>query len=170
MYLPPLATICRGKLLFILCQTCGEQQLTASCTHSDNERALTGTWTTPELELALHQKYRILQYIECWHFPESAQYKKAAAPGGQIEYGLFGSYITNFLREKTKASGPPQPNMTEPQLQAFCTEFEERFGVVLSPDSLQPNPVLRSTAKLMLNSIWSVENFTIALNKLKFIG
>lgn len=53
-----------GKLKFGLCRTCNEQQLTEFCTHTDEERTLTGTWATVELELALEEGYRIVQCIE----------------------------------------------------------------------------------------------------------
>ena len=51
-----------GKLIFPLCSSCVESQLTKSihnrtryCHHTDTERALKGTWCTPELEEALMQ-------------------------------------------------------------------------------------------------------------------
>jgi hypothetical protein len=151
MYIMPLASIISNKLMCVACRTCAEKQLKASCTHSDDERALLGTWTTIELELAVAQEYKILEYIEAWHFTESSQYKPAT-PTSPVDYGLFGSYIINFLLQKTMASGPPD-NMRPEEIQEFCLEFSETFGVQLDPTALQNNPVLRSTAKLMLNSI-----------------
>ncbi len=33
------------------------------CTHSDIERSFTGTWGTPEIELALKHGYQVLRYF-----------------------------------------------------------------------------------------------------------
>ncbi|XP_033111239.1 uncharacterized protein LOC117112281 [Anneissia japonica] len=41
-----------GKLMFPLCRTCVEMQCQNTCTHSVDERALTGTWVTTEVQKA----------------------------------------------------------------------------------------------------------------------
>lgn len=153
MYIVPLANSVNGKLQCVLCSACAEKQMTTSCKHSDNERALIGTWTTPELELAVSQGYKILESYESWHFTQSKQYKKSDDPNIPSEMGLFGGFITNFLHLKTMASGPPRPNMTPAELQTFCDEFTARFNVPLNPTLLEFNAVQRSTTKLILNSI-----------------
>ena len=67
-YHPVLPIRCQGKLIFPLCRTCTETQLKLSllsrfpdCPHSEEERTLTGTWCTPEIEEALKQGYRLLK-------------------------------------------------------------------------------------------------------------
>ena len=60
LYHPVLPYRTGGKLTFPLCSSCVESQLPKSihnrtryCHHTDTERALQGTWCTPELEEAL---------------------------------------------------------------------------------------------------------------------
>ncbi|KAG8138993.1 hypothetical protein E2320_001766, partial [Naja naja] len=38
------------------------------CHHNDEERALTGTWCTVELSVAVEKGYRIAEIYEVWHF------------------------------------------------------------------------------------------------------
>ena len=66
----PFRTTCgkSEKLLFPLCRTCAERQQQTRCEHTEEERALTGTWCTNELKMAVGQGYRILKIHEVWHF------------------------------------------------------------------------------------------------------
>jgi hypothetical protein len=59
LHIPIIPARCRGKLYFPLCQTCMEESNEEFCQHSDNGRILTGTWGTPELELAESYGYKI---------------------------------------------------------------------------------------------------------------
>ena len=58
------------------------------------QRALTGTWCTPELEKAVEQGYVVVKIHEVWHFPQSRQ-------------GLFAEYVNTWLKIKEEASGWP---------------------------------------------------------------
>ena len=49
------------RLLFTLCRTCGEEQSRVRCSHSDEERSLTGVWPVPEVRLALENYYNITE-------------------------------------------------------------------------------------------------------------
>ena len=44
-----------GKLMFPLCRTCSHHLSQESCTCSDAQRMLSGTWCTPEINLAVEQ-------------------------------------------------------------------------------------------------------------------
>lgn len=61
---PVLPARMGGKLKFVLCATCGEKGDMNKCTHTDAKRDLSGTWATPELELALDNGYKIVQVSE----------------------------------------------------------------------------------------------------------
>lgn len=50
-----------GKLTLPLCRTCVENQHQTLCTCSDDQRALTGTFCTPELIKAIEKGYRFLK-------------------------------------------------------------------------------------------------------------
>ena len=65
------------------------------CAHSDHERALTGTWCTPELQKAVALGYQIQYIYEVWHFPDTCQ-------------GLFQDYVNTWLKIKQEASGWPK--------------------------------------------------------------
>ena len=61
LYHPVLPVRLRDKLLFPLCWTCAITQQQEKCTHLPDERALTGTWCTNEIALALRKGYCILE-------------------------------------------------------------------------------------------------------------
>ena len=128
-----------GKLLFALCRTCAETQPNEFCTHTDDERQLTGTWCTPEIEKALELGYELRKIHEVWHYEQS-------------EIGLFAEYINTFLKFKTEASGPPKENMTDQELDEFIELFYQHEGVRLEKEKIALNPGLRALAKLCLNS------------------
>ncbi|XP_068757169.1 uncharacterized protein [Montipora capricornis] len=72
LFHPFLPYRCGGKLTFRLCRTCVEQDIdtllhekSLSCDHTEDERALTGTWCTPELEKAVEMGYVISQSMKC---------------------------------------------------------------------------------------------------------
>ncbi len=63
LYHPVLPFSCNGKLLFPLCRTCAERKNEEYCSHSKEERALTSTWVTVELEKALSKGYEVRIFI-----------------------------------------------------------------------------------------------------------
>ena len=72
------------------CQTC-YQQRNSDCTHSDSERAITGFWTTAELNKALEKGYIINQIYEVLHF-------------GNTSSDLWKEYIRQFMKIKLETS------------------------------------------------------------------
>jgi hypothetical protein len=56
--------------MFPLCKTCTDNLQQERCHHTDQERALEGTWVTLELIKALEMGYRLVKIHEIWHFPE----------------------------------------------------------------------------------------------------
>jgi hypothetical protein len=59
LYLPVLPSKINGRLEFVLCEKCAIDSHQGSCTHSDEERQLTGTWTTEELNMAIEKGYKV---------------------------------------------------------------------------------------------------------------
>lgn len=57
-----------GKLCFVLCRTCCEKSQNSRCYHNENERALTGTYASPEVYEALKMGYKIIKLHEVWHY------------------------------------------------------------------------------------------------------
>ncbi|KAL1246654.1 hypothetical protein QQF64_034431 [Cirrhinus molitorella] len=68
---PVLPFRCNSKLMFPLCRTCAHNEnQTTSCTHTDQERALSGCWVSIELLKAIEKGYVVAQIDEVWHFPQ----------------------------------------------------------------------------------------------------
>jgi len=75
LYHPVLPYRHAGKLAFPLCATCVKEEMvkpplkrSEQCPHSDEQRALTGTWCTPELQKAVELGYDIQYIYEVWQF------------------------------------------------------------------------------------------------------
>ena len=84
LYHPVLPYTCNGKLMFPLCRTCAEQQFGDYCTHSDEERAITGTFVSTELNKALQMGYQMVRTHSVWHFSQTAKHD-----GKDENTGLF---------------------------------------------------------------------------------
>ena len=101
LYMPVLPYRAHGKLLFPLCRSCIDEEMAKPllqrshhCSHSDQERSLTGTWCTIEVEEALNQGYNVLTVHEVRHSPQTSTL-------------LFKQYINTFLKLKQEADGWP---------------------------------------------------------------
>ncbi|XP_055355223.1 uncharacterized protein LOC129600691 [Paramacrobiotus metropolitanus] len=57
------------KLTFPLCARCVKERVNSPCDHEDDDRALEGTWCTPEIHRALEVAYRIDKIYSAWHYP-----------------------------------------------------------------------------------------------------
>ena len=158
LYHPVLPYRHESKLLFPLCAACVEQEMVkrpldrcAECVHTDEQRALTGTWCTPELSKAVDLGYDIQYIYEVWHFDETCE-------------GLFKDYVNTWLKIKQEASGwPSWVGEDETKRQQYLREYFEHEGIQLEYDKIQKNPGLRTLAKMMLNSMWG--KFGQRLNK-----
>ena len=130
-----------GKLMFPLCKTCADTTSKTVCTHTNLERAITGTWCHVELLKAVEKGYEILRLHEVWHFPEQSD-------------ELFKEYVDTFLKIKQEVSGYPKDCVTPEQKQSYVSEYLEHEGIKLDPEKITYNPGLRALSKLMLNSFW----------------
>ena len=149
LYHPLLPTRIDGKLMFVLCRTCGEQGVQADCSHTDEERALTGTWVTLEIDKALALGYKMIEKYSAWHFEDTTQYNPEQGTGG-----LWAEYIDLWLKLKQEASGYPSWCTTQDQREQYVSDYKLHEGIQLDPARIEKNEGLRSLAKLMLNSHW----------------
>ena len=138
---PVLPYRTKDKLMFPLCKTCTDTLNQNPCTHSDQERAILGTWCHVELMKAIEKGYEVLKIHEVWHFPQTTD-------------KLFKDYVDTFLKIKQEASGYPKDCVTDEQKQRYIDQYYENEGIRLDPNKIEYNPGLRSLAKLMLNSLW----------------
>ncbi|XP_075438335.1 uncharacterized protein LOC142477223 [Ascaphus truei] len=141
LFFPILPVKMNGKLMFPLCSTCAVTNQTTPCCHTDEERSLTGTWCTVEIQAALKKGYRLCKIFEIWHF---ACYTKK----------LFAKYIKVHLRDKQEASGYPSWCTDEVKKQKYISEYFSKEGIRLRADKIDINPAKRQISKLFLNSLW----------------
>ncbi|XP_032241520.2 uncharacterized protein LOC116620088 [Nematostella vectensis] len=140
LFFPVLPVRVNSKLMFPLCARCAELEWQGSCTHTDEERAFTGTWCHPEIHEALDKGYTVVKVYEVWHWDQWDC--------------LFQEYIKTFLKYKQEASGWPAWCVTEAEKQQYVSEYERREGVVLDPAKIERNAGARSMAKMALNCMW----------------
>ena len=150
LFHPVLPVRSGDKLTFPLCDHCVTEEQARPmlersyvCCHSDGQRALRGTWCTPEIVKAVEMGYRVLKIHEVWHFPSD-----------QRREGLFADYVDTWLKIKQEASGWPRWCRTDAQKDQFVRQYEEHEGIRLDRDLIEKNPGRKATAKLMLNSFW----------------
>lgn len=142
LYLPVLPYRAAGKLMFPLCRICSESEnQETECTHSDEERALTGVWCTVEMAKAIEKGYKVAKLIEVWHFPKKSE-------------SLFTEYVKTFLKDKQEASGWPHSAADEVSKEAYLQRYEETEGIKLNREKIVVNKAMRKIAKLFLNSLW----------------
>ena len=148
LYHPVLPYRQGKKLTFPLCRTCVEtesvkpiRERNMHCNHTLEERTLTGTWCTPELNKAIDKGYTIKYIYEVWHFKEKST-------------DLFRKYIDTFLKLKQEASGWPGECQTEEDRAKYVTDYQKHEKIQLEPQKICKNPGKRQLAKLMLNSFW----------------
>ncbi|XP_046405446.1 uncharacterized protein LOC124170632 [Ischnura elegans] len=137
-----------GKLFFPLCRSCALSEEQGSCEHSEDDRALKGTWVSDELKKAVALGYRVLKIHEVWSYSITA-YSRETGKGG-----LFSDYIDSFLKIKQEASGWPGWCTTDEKKEQYLSLFLEREGITLERNNIGHNPGKRSLAKLCLNSFW----------------
>lgn len=131
-----------GKLMFPLCRTCVDEQCKIMpCTHTDEERAISGTWVSLELLKAIEKGYVVVKIDEVWHFPQTSD-------------KLFCDYVKTFLQFKQQASGYPSHVITKADKQAYIDDYYQKEDIQLDPEKICNNPARRSINKLLLNSLW----------------
>ena len=127
--------------MFPLCKTCADTLNQNPCTHTDEERAILGTWCHVELMKAIEKGYEVLEIHEMWHWEETTD-------------ELFKDYVDTFLKIKQEANSYPKHCVTDEQKQRYIDEYYEHEGIRLDPNKIEYNPGLRALAKLALNSLW----------------
>ena len=108
------------------------------CNHTEEERVMSVTWCTPELQKAVELGFRIVKIHEVWHFPKD-----------QRKEGLFTPYVNTWLKHKTEASEWPDHCDTQEKKDQFAKDFGARERIKL--ENIEKNPGRKQLAKLMLN-------------------
>ena len=147
LFHPVLPVTAGGKLTFPLCKSCVAEELkkpllerSNMCGHTRDQRVMTGTWCTPELQKAMEKGYEIIKIHEVWHFPEKNRCQ-----------GLFSEYVNTWLKLKQESAGWPAGVETREQKAEYLQRYEQHESIKLEPDKIAVNPGRKSIAKLLLN-------------------
>ena len=125
------------KLIFALCASCARQQnfVLDSCEHSEDERALEGTYVSEELYAATSKYgYKLVKIYEVWAY-------------NQRSFSLFKDFVNKFLKIKQEASGWPEWCTTLEKKQKYIRNYETNEGIKLDPDKIEYNGPVRDNAK-----------------------
>ena len=117
LFHPVLPYRTQGKLMFPLCRTCTETLQQTPGDHTDEQRLLSGTWCSIEIEKAQEVGYRVVRMKEVWHFPEKSSH-------------LFSGYIDTFLKSKQEASGWPSWCDSENKNYQYISEHQDKEGIL----------------------------------------
>lgn len=141
LWLPVLGQKFEKKLFFASCRTCLESYHQGECHHLDDERAFTGVWTTPELDLALSLGYIVIAIYEIWDYKQKST-------------SLFKGIVNTFLRQKIEASGWPAHVKTDQDKREFVEAYKQFDQITLRPEHIEQNLPKRVVAKQCVNCIW----------------
>ena len=106
--------------MFPLCHKCCIEKHENCCQHEQHERALTGTWTTIEIDKAIELGYRLTKVTEVWHFEKCSD-------------SLFSNFTNALYKGKLEASGFPD-NVTTTEEKLNYTAKIHDHGVELDID------------------------------------
>ena len=127
LYIPVLPLKQNGKLMFPLCRTCCELNI-SECTHNEHERYLEGSWVILEVLEALKLGYKILKIHEIWHYNDVSHYNTTTKQGG-----LF-TYVNTFLKIKQEVSGFPDWVKNEDDKNKYIKDYVDHEGIQLEKD------------------------------------
>lgn len=130
-------TLCLKRAIarIALCKTSAEEQNQETYTHSDEERALEGTWCSLEIDDVKHNGYIVETIYELWHWETKAQYNTDAKTEG-----IFEKHVDQAQKEKQEASGFPESCVTESDKDAYIKDYYEYINLFLA----QKDPKLKT--------------------------
>ena len=138
MFIPVLAVVSNSKLIFGLCSKCiaGEKQ--ELCLHSDEERALTCTYTTAEITTAVTYGYKVKKIHEMIVYEK---YSPVLAP-----------YYISLAKAKIAAEKLPPGIDSQEDKEKYVSELTSAMpGLNLKASELKYNSDVRQSAKLLAN-------------------
>ncbi|XP_074604005.1 uncharacterized protein LOC141857411 [Brevipalpus obovatus] len=152
LFIPVLPVKSDGKLVFHLCSKCCNSRQQTKCEHQDSEREILGTWTTPELLLAIDEGYQIVDIIEVYNYDRPNQ-------------NIFCDYVDTFMKIKQEKSGFPAWVHDDQDKEKYVKEYKDKEGISLDMKEICVNTGHRTMMKLLLNSLWG--KFAIKNNPTK---
>ena len=151
LFIPVLPDRINGKLIFHLCSKCAKENVEAIftvCTHSDDERKITGVFCSPEIKKALEMGYYIQRIHEIW------KYKLSVFSEENPDGGIFTEYIRYFYKMKLEADGFPSNVKTDIDKEMYVKRIWESQKILLDKGKIKKNLGLRQVGKLCCNSLY----------------
>lgn len=125
--------------MYGLCMACLVGGKTELCTHSDEARQITDTWTIAEVVRALQLGYELVEVFEL------LVYDKA-------EF-LFREFYLPLAAVKLQSEGFPRDDMSDEEKNAYCESLNGQMpGLDLQPSQMIRNDGKRAFAKLVSNA------------------
>lgn len=130
-----------GMVYQPLCSKCCENRI-KKCLHSEQERALNGTWMINEIEYALDLNYKILHVFECHLYTQSAF--------------IFKDFVKKLVFCKTIACDLFENCKHEKEL--YCQKLNQQMDfeepLLIRPEVVKPNAAMRYFYKMAQNSFF----------------
>lgn len=129
------------ETIYGLCRICMEERLDGCCSHSELERAFTGTWCYSEIHEALRLGYRVLKVHVALEYAESSS-------------SLFRDFLSPFMIAKmtSKKHGLVEEGLLTDFGRGVCEYVERVYHVSLSASDFVDAPAKRQAAKLIMNA------------------
>ena len=105
--------------MFGLCRKYVEIAYQAICDHSVDDRSLSGTWVSDELQKVVDIGYTLLKVYEVWHYDTITPYDPNTG-----DCGLFTQYMNTFMKIKREASGYPGQCDTDQEKSIILDVYE----------------------------------------------
>lgn len=145
---PVLPLKLHNKLFFPVCYSCCLELNQEVCNHSEDQRAIVGTWVVDEVVMAIEMGYVIVEIYEIWEY-EVEQFDEKVG-----KTGLFTEMMDKFLKIKQEASGWPSWCQDSVEKEEYIKEYYNKENILLDKMLISKNMGLRSFGKLCLNSFW----------------
>ncbi len=142
------------KLMFPLCRSCMEYATShypggvpivnlsdyVNCTHSEFERAMTGTWHTREVDEAVKIGYRILRIFEIIHFKTRSK-------------EVFKAFINHTFRARIYGGGYRTEEERDQMIAAYQQEYPD-LKLDAKDWPKEKNPAMKEVGKRSGNSVY----------------
>ena len=120
-----------GKTHYTLCLHCIiDKEVVYPCSHNDKLRALSGTYSTVDINYAISLGYKVLEIYYLINFHSKTN-------------KIFRATIKPLLELKAQCHGP----MALGDIQEYCDNYKKYYDTELDPQNDKKNPSLKEIVK-----------------------
>jgi hypothetical protein len=134
--------------MFSFCSVCGDTMNQDSCTPSEDERCLVGTWVVDDVRKTVEMGYSLVYVFEFWEHNVTCYSNKTNS--GR----LFPQCFNIFLKLKQESSGYPSLVHSEDDNDRYIEDYQRGEEIALDKASIFKNSGQHTFTKLKLNSMW----------------